>query len=205
LGITVKTPTAFNISETFGTPLSSPATAVLGSAGSTATATFDPGEGSNEYNITTPWVFGAGASLILRDLVLSADVEYTDWTQLEFSKASSGVLANNDQIKQIFVGTATVRGGAEYDIHQIGVRLRGGYMYIPSPYRGDPKSFDQKYITGGLGILLGEFTMVDFAYAHGMWNTFVYSYTDPNGVIASPPVNEKLSTNNFFMTLTYRF
>jgi hypothetical protein len=150
-------------------------------------------------------VFGAGASLILRDLVLSVDAEYTDWTQLEFAKASPDVLANNEQIKQIFVGTATLRGGAEYDIHQIGLRLRGGYMYIPSPYRGDPKSFDQKYVTGGLGIMLGESTMLDLAYAHGMWDTYVYSYTDPNNVIAPPQVSEKLSTNNFFLTLTHRF
>jgi long-subunit fatty acid transport protein len=99
----------------------------------------------------------------------------------------------------------TFRGGAEYDIHQIGLRLRAGYMYIPSPFRGDPSSFDQKYITGGLGILVGEDTMIDLAYAHGMWNTFVYSYIDPNGVIAPPPVNEKISTNNFFLTLTHRF
>jgi long-subunit fatty acid transport protein len=205
LGLTVKTPTAFNIQETFGTPVSSPATAVLGSGGATATTTFDPGEGSNRYSINTPWVFGAGASLILRDLVLSVDAEYTDWTQLEFAKASPDILANNEQIKQILVGTTTLRGGAEYDIHQIGVRLRGGYMYIPSPFRGDPTSFDQKYITAGLGILLGESTMVDVAYAHGMWNTFVYSYTDPNAVVAPPSANEKLSTNNFFLTLTHRF
>jgi hypothetical protein len=189
LGLTVKTPTAFNIQETFGTPVSSPATAVLGSGGATATTTFDPGEGSNRYSINTPWVFGAGASLILRDLVLSVDAEYTDWTQLEFAKASPDILANNEQIKQILVGTTTLRGGAEYDIHQIGVRLRGGYMYIPSPFRGDPTSFDQKYITAGLGILLGESTMVDVAYAHGMWNTFVYSYTDPNAVVAPPSAN----------------
>jgi hypothetical protein len=205
LGITIKTPTAFNIHETFGTPASSPAAAVLGTGGAIKTATFDPGEGSNQYDINTPWVFGAGASLILRDLVLSADAEYTDWTQLEFANASGDVLANNQQIKQIFVGTTTLRGGAEYDIHQIGVRLRGGYMYIPSPFRGDPTSFDQKFITAGLGILLGESTMVDVAYAHGMWNTFVYSYTDPNGVVAPPSVTEKLSTDNFFLTLTHRF
>ena len=205
LGITVKTPTAFNIHETFGTPASSPATAVLGSGGATATTTFDPGEGSNKYDINTPWVFGAGASLILNDLVLSADAEYTDWTQLEFANASSDIIANNQQIKQIFVGTTTVRGGAEYDIHQIGVRLRAGYMYIPSPFRGDPTSFDQKYVTAGLGLLLGESTMIDLAYAHGMWDTFVYSYTDPNGAIAPPSVQEKLSTNNFFLTLTHRF
>jgi hypothetical protein len=47
--------------------------------------------------------------------------------------------------------------------------------------------------------------MVDVAYAHGMWNTFVYSYTDPNAVVAPPSANEKLSTNNFFLTLTHRF
>ncbi|HTY58873.1 MAG TPA: outer membrane protein transport protein [Bacteroidota bacterium] len=205
LGITVKTPTAFNLRETFGTPASSPVTAALGSAGAGVTTTFDPGEGSSEYDIHTPWVFGAGASLILRDLVLSADAEYTDWTQLEFANASGDVLANNQTIKQIFVGTTTVRAGAEYDIHQIGLRLRAGYMYIPSPYRGDPTSFDQKYITAGLGLLLGESTMVDLAYAHGMWDSFVYSYTDPNGVIPPPSVDESVKTNNFFLTLTYRF
>ncbi len=205
LGLTVKTPTAFNIHETFGTPESSPASALLGSGGAIATTTFDPGEGSNQYDINTPWVFGAGASLILRDLVLSADVEYTDWTQLEFARASTDILSNNEQIKQMFVGTTTLRGGAEYDIHQIGVRLRGGYMYIPSPIRGDPTSFDQKYVTAGLGILLGGSTMVDLAYAHGMWNTSVDGYTDPNGVIVPPQVSEKLLTNNFFLTLTHRF
>ncbi|HTO94591.1 MAG TPA: hypothetical protein VMM80_09445, partial [Bacteroidota bacterium] len=65
--------------------------------------------------------------------------------------------------------------------------------------------FDQKYVTGGLGILLGETTMLDLAYAHGMRDTFVYSYVDPNGVIASPMVDQKITTNNFFLTLTYRF
>jgi len=205
LGITIKTPTAFNIRETFGTPASSPVVATVGTGGASTTTTFDPGEGSSEYNITTPWVFGGGASVILGDLVLAADAEYTDWTQLEFSNANPDVIANNQTIKQIFVGTTTLRGGAEYDIHQIGVRLRAGYMLIPSPYRGDPSSFDQKYVTGGLGILLGEATMLDLAYAHGMRDTFVYSYVDPNGVIAAPMVDQKITTNNFFLTLTYRF
>jgi len=207
LGITVKTPTAYNIRETFGTPASTPvyASVMMRNPAGSAAPTFDPGEGSSEYNITTPWVFGAGASVILGDLVLAADVEYTDWTQLEFSNANADVIANNETIKQIFVGTATLRGGAEYDIHQIGLRLRAGYMLIPSPYRGDPSSFDQKYVTGGIGLVLGETTMLDLAYAHGTWNTFVYSYSDPNGAIDAPVVNEKIATNNFFLTLTHRF
>ncbi|HUI10705.1 MAG TPA: hypothetical protein VL221_10290 [Bacteroidota bacterium] len=207
LGLTIKTPTAFTIRETFGTPASSPAYAVIvmKNPARAVTATFDPGEGSSQYDITTPWVFGAGASVILGDLVLAADGEYTDWSQLQFSNANADVVANNQTIQQIFVGTFTARGGAEYDLHQIGLRLRAGYMLIPSPYRGDPSSFNQKYVTGGIGLLLSESTMLDLAYAHGMWNTFVYSYTDPDGVVASPVVNEKITTNNFFLTLTHRF
>ena len=206
LGITIKTPTAFNIRESFGTPASTPVSASIRprSPFSYNTTTFDPGEGSSEYDITTPWVFGAGASLILGDLVLAADAEYTDWTQLEFTNADPDVIANNQTIKQIFVGTTTVRGGAEYEIRPIGLRLRAGYMLIPSPYRGDPSSFDQKYVTGGLGIMLGEATMLDLAYAHGMRDTFVYSYTDQSGTIA-PVVSEQMKTNNFFLTLTHRF
>jgi len=205
LGISVKTPTAFYINETFGTPVGSPAVSTFGSGGTSVTERFDPGEFSTHYDVTTPWVYSGGASLILGPLVASADAEYTDWTELKFSDANPDVLSNNEVIKQIFVGTWTFRGGGELDLHPLPIRVRGGYMYIPSPYRGDPATFTRKYITGGLGILLGESVMADFAWAHGWWDTFVYSYTDPSGVIAPPPVDQKVITDNFFFTLTYRY
>jgi hypothetical protein len=195
IGVTVKVPTVFTIKEEFGT---------------TAQSRFDNGDvqpsgspysfkSSSEYDVHTPWVFGAGASLILRDLVLSGDVEFTDWTELAFANANQDVMASNSDIKTIFRPTANYRAGAEYDVAGSGLRLRAGFMYNTSPYAGDPKAFDQKYVTGGIGVLVGESTMIDAAYAHGWWDTFVYNYN------ATSRVNEHLAANMVMVTLTHRF
>ncbi len=194
-GINIKTPTTYNVKESFNT---------------IARSYFDNGDvyptdaafetpGSNEYDVLTPWVFTVGGSFIIRDLVLSGDVEYTDWTQLEFDNANADLIALNKDIKQIFRPTVNLRAGAEYEIREYGLRLRGGFIYNPSPYEGDPSEFDQKYVTAGLGILLGETTMLDLTYARGWWKTFRTNYN------STSRVNEDIRTNNLMMTFSYRF
>ncbi len=191
-GINVKSPTSFRVKETFG---------------STYKAFYDNGDivspdptnDSGEYDVLTPWVFSAGASVVIRDLVLSGDVEYTDWTQLEFRNANPDVIALNKDIKDLFRATANLRGGVEYDLKEIGVRLRGGFIYNTSPFKSDPASFDQKYVTAGLGLLLSEDTMLDLAYAHGWWKTFRYNYS------GSPQLLEDVRTNNVALTFSYRY
>jgi len=191
-GIAVKTPTTLRIKESFGT---------------TFKAYFDngdvvspePSNNTNEYDVVTPWVFSAGASIAVHDLLLSGDVEYTDWTQVKFENANPDVLALNKRIKDLFRATANLRGGAEYDLTSIGVRLRGGFIYNTSPFRGDPSSFDQKFVTAGIGVLLSEDTMLDLSYARGWWKTFRYNYS------GSPPLFENIATNNFALTFSYRY
>jgi long-subunit fatty acid transport protein len=194
-GIAVKTPTTYQVKEDFGT---------------TARSYFDNGDvfpadgpyettGSGEYDVVTPWVFSAGASVVLQDLLLSGDIEYTDWTQLEFASAPASLIALNKDIKTLFRPTANLRAGAEYNLSQIGLRLRGGFIYNPSPFEGDPSSFDQKSITAGLGFLLGESTMLDVGYAHGWWKSFRSNYSGPSHV------NESVKTNTFLATFSYRF
>lgn len=191
-GVSIKTPTSFRIKETFNT---------------TAQSYFDNGDsfgpfdspGSNEYDVVTPWIFGAGASVTIIDLVLSADVDYTDWTTMEFQDANPDLIALNQDIKNILRATGNFRAGAEYNVRDIGLRVRGGFIYNTSPYQGDPSSFDQKYFTAGLGIPLGESAMLDAGYAHGWWDTFRVNYT------GGPVVNEKVTTNNFLATLSFRF
>lgn len=193
LGLSIKTPTTFRVKETFNT---------------IARSYFDNGDvlpsegpfdspGSNEYDVVTPWVFSAGVSFIIRDLVLSGDIEYTDWTQLRFEEANPDLIAYNKDMKEIFRGTANLRAGAEYDLHAL--RLRGGFIYNTSPYQDDPSSFDQKYITAGVGVPLGESTMLDAGYARGWWDTFRTNYD------SSSRVDESITTNNFVMTFSYRF
>lgn len=195
VGITIKTPSSLHIKEDFGT---------------TANAYFDDGSvlpsdgpwrsfSSGEYDVITPWVFSGGASFFVQDLVLSGDIEYTDWTQLEFSDATPEVLSLNKDIKRLFRETLNVRVGAEYAFRHSGLRLRGGFIYNPSPFTDDPSSFDQKYITAGLGVPLGEAAMLDVAYARGMWKTYISNYD------ASSLVDEEITTNNVIVTFSFRF
>lgn len=195
LGIAIKSPTAFNIRETYG---------------SSARSYFKDGDVrpkdsplasdfTTEYEIRTPWVVSGGFSVIADKLVLSGDVEFTDWTTLEFTRGSDDLLRRNQDFKLIFRPTANLRGGAEFDVRDPGLRLRGGFMYNPSPFKGDPTTFDQKFITAGLGILLGESTMLDVGYARGWWNTYVYNYD------ATSRVDQKITTNTFLATVTHRF
>jgi long-subunit fatty acid transport protein len=191
-GVTVKTPTSFRIKETFNT------TAQSWFDNSDTYGPFDD-PGSNQYDVVTPWVFGAGLSVIIRDLVLSGDIEYTDWTEMEFQDANQDLLNKNRDIKNAFRATANLRGGLEYDIRDIGLRVRGGFIFNPSPYQDDPSSFDQKYVTAGLGFLLGESAMLDIGYAHGWWDTFRRNYD------GGPVVDESITTNTVMATVSVRF
>ena len=75
--------------------------------------------------------------MIVHDLVVSGDVEYTDCTQLEFDDANFDLIALNKDIKEIFRPTANLRAGMEYGFPGSGVRVRGGFIYNPSPYEQD--------------------------------------------------------------------
>jgi long-subunit fatty acid transport protein len=118
---------------------------------------------------------------------------------MEFQDANQDLLNKNRDIKDFFRATANLRAGAEYHVQDMGLRIRGGFIYNPSPYQGDPSSYDQKYATAGLGVPLGESAMLDIGYARGWWNTRRINYD------GSPDVNEKVTTNNIVATVSVRF
>lgn len=192
IGLNVQTPTVLRVKESFGTTYK----AFFDNGDVIAP---DPDRLSGEYDVASPWVLSAGASVMIRDLVLSGDAQFTDWTQMEFRNANPDVLALNRTIKDIFRSTINLRGGAEYDIRTAGVRIRGGFIYNPSPFIGDPSDFDQKYVTAGLGFLLSNDTMIDLSYARGWWKTFRTVYS------GSPRVTEDVKTNTFNLTFSYRY
>lgn len=198
IGATVRTPTYFEISETFS---------------DIGTSWFDNGDeyskevtNSTKYNIKTPVVLSAGASIQMRDwLVLAADVEYTDWTQMEFTDASPDLIDENRIIKRIFQATTNLRGGVEVAFWEWGTRLRLGVVQNPSPYKGDPKDFDQLYYTAGLGIELDRNVTLNSAFVYGKWKTFRDNYYI--GGFASPPsrTSESVNSSSVNVTLSYRF
>ncbi len=159
---------------------------------------------TNEYGISSPWTLGAGVSLyLLQEFLVSADVEYSDWTQAEFT--DEPVLEkNNIQMQSNFRATTGYRIGAEFDVPSTDLKLRGGYSVSPSPYKNDPASFDNTTITGGFGLFLQRNVVLDGAAAFGSFRTFRNHYTDP-AVPNASRMEESVSTVAVNVTVSYRF
>ncbi len=201
LGLTVRTPTHFDISETFT---------------DNGRSSFKNGDyfqqtynNETKYSITSPFVFSGGLMVQATDwLVLAGDAEYTDWTQMQFDSNDPALIDENHFIQTGMKATWNLRGGAEFTIWSLGLHLRGGYILKPSPYVGDPSSYDQTYYTGGLGFDLDRNVTLNGAVALGKWNTFRnnYSYLLPTGqTYTSSTSNEAQNSTYIVVNLSYRF
>jgi long-subunit fatty acid transport protein len=97
--------------------------------------------------------------------------------------------------------------GGEVSLFNIGLKLRGGIIYNPSPEKGAPSSRDQLYYTAGIGYTLDVRTALNVAYAYGTWKTSRtnYSYTDGSGVTQDVVTDETVTTSNLNLTLSFRF
>lgn len=197
IGINIKTPTFINVRENFSTD----GTSTFDVVAQGRLSYNDRLEGKTEYDVTTPFVFSGGISVPISDLMIAGDVEFTDWTQMKFSNADPSVEQYNTDIKTLFRPTANLRVGAEYEFDEF--RLRGGFAYLPSPYRGDPSSFAQKYITAGLGFIVQGNVAIDIGYAYGFWDARHVNYLDVN--FNDPTTFENITTHSLMATVSYRF
>lgn len=158
---------------------------------------FDPWNGISEFNLVSPFVFSGGISYKFGDLMLAGAVEYTDWTQMEFSDTYGDLIDENMWIKKDFTATINLRGGAEFRVPKTDLQLRAGFAILPSPYSFDSAPNAQKYLTGGLGWIVENSVRFDLGYAYGFWNTdHVVEYAEPS---------EEIQTHNLIATVSYRF
>ncbi len=192
---TVKTPSWITVQERFT---------------SEATSWFDDGSSRTdppggdvgsytEYDVTTPWVFSTGLSGGTSAFTLAGAVEFIDFTQMEFNDATNSLLDLNTDIKQLYRSTVNIRLGGEVRIPETDFSLRAGYILLPSPYEGDPSSFDRTYITGGVGLNVVSSFGIDLAYAHGSWEAYRWLYGDTYTDL------EEITTHTFKGTVSYRF
>jgi len=190
-GLTIKTPFKYNIKEDFSTK---------------GTSYFDNGDsysyktnGSGEYDVTTPFVFSTGISYSIKGILLSCDIDWIDYTQLEFSNANEDVEDLNRDIKSYLRSVINFRGGLEYTIPSIDLKVRGGYAVYPSPFKDDPSEYNQKILSFGLGYLVEESLMIDAAYSINSFTTRRVNYDYTSETI------EKVKASNLLVTLSFRF
>ncbi len=196
IGVAIKTPTWVTVQETY----TQEATSLFDNNDSFTYPSGGSSVGKDEYDATTPFVFSAGLSYAIRDLMLAAEVEYTDWTQMEFRNTTiPQLLRFNNQIKDEFRGTGNFHLGAEYELVPGAFQIRGGFAYLQSPYAGDPTDFDKKYITAGASFSLENAVIIELGYAHGMWKDYRVNYDQTSRV------DEDITTNTIMGTVAYRF
>ncbi len=206
IGVAIRTATVYDISETYTESASSQfktPDAITGQYSYSYPSTSN----SIKYKVTTPYVLSGGITVQPLDwLLLAGDAEYTDWTQMEFNTNNAVLIEENSRIKNEMRATTNLRGGIEVSLFSLGLKLRGGIIDNPSPWKGDPSSRDQLYYTAGIGFTLDERTVLNAAYAYGTWKTLRtnYSYT-VSGITYAVGTNETVTTSNLNLTLTYRF
>ncbi len=152
------------------------------------------------YKLKSPFVFAAGASFsLLPNIVLSGDVEYTDWSQTRYASQppTDEKFRKNLDFKQDFEATAVYRIGGEFTVPLINTQLRAGIMRQPSPLKLASTKADRNYLTVGGGVLLDKQVKVEFAWVHGWWER------DSSGLVNN--LHEKIAIDKFFATMSIRF
>lgn len=198
-GVTVQFPKFHTIKEKF---------TVNGSSdfGSGSSYSLDPSYYSSnvKYDIVTPFELAGGFSVTLRGLILSGEATFIDYSQTEFRNpdglTTQYVASINKNIKDLLRAVVNFNAGLEYTIPEVGLRLRGGFIYQPSPYQGDPTEYDRKYFTAGIGFLADQTVGIDIGYAHGWWKNFGDNY----GYNVSRTLQD-ISTDRIMIDMTYRF
>ncbi|MGD1044343.1 MAG: hypothetical protein ABR936_03320 [Bacteroidota bacterium] len=206
IGVTIRTATTYDISRSF-TEVASSQFKTPDSSGNYSHS-YPLTSNAIKYKIITPYVISGGISIQPLDwLLLAGDAEYTDWTQMEFNTDDANLVGVNSQIKNEMRATTNLRCGIEISLISLGLKLRGGIIDNPSPWKGAPSSRDQLYYTAGVGLQLDERTVLNAAYAYGRWKTSLtyYSYIDGSGITQNVGTDETITTNNLNLTLSYRF
>jgi len=169
MGITIESPIKYDIKEEY-----------ILRTNLIAEGTSDIDAGKYNYDLLTPFTFGAGVALNLNRLQLGADMQYSDWTQMEYQDDLS-LETENININNVYRDVVRFSIGGEYLLPKIGLKLRAGYMYDPLPYSSETindyetpglsKGFividERDYLTFGFGYLIDRVMTLDVAVVIG--------------------------------------
>ena len=152
--------------------------------------TYEDGSiGVAEDDMTLPFSLGAGVASHLKNLLLTADVRMTDWTQIDY-EGPMRYVDESGQRQQAYRRTWDIHVGAEYLLDlsdELPLRLRAGFAMEPVPYEAVFEDIDfpspedegvpvysegtfdpnRRYFTFGAGTLLAQSMTIDIAYATG--------------------------------------
>ncbi len=201
-GLSIETPTFYEISETHYREIST---------------WFDEGGSLNaeldyqyEYELRTPWRMGGGVSWELGNLLLAADMEYVDWSQMEFDghEADSDLYRNlNREIRDTMNPVWNMRLGASYEFGD--VTLRGGIANYPDPFdlkvsqSSGEADRDRGFLSFGASYRFSGQFHVDAGWTgveyHENYSPYFHNVSDP------PLVEESVTQHRFLLGIRVGF
>jgi len=164
----------------------------------------EPGEW--EYNIKYPFKFSGGAALDLNLLMVAGSFEYRDWSQVKFGKPDGRTMSTDyqDLLDENYYFPTTFRAvlsysaGAELRVPGTGLKIRGGYQYVPSPYIDAAEEQDREYFSAGFGYDVGGDAALNVSLRKGFWKRSTFDDLTPGGTL------EDIETTRVMAGITIR-
>ena len=199
LGFTVDFPSTVNVIENYGS-----SDGLYFDDGFASEYDDEPGEW--EYDIQYPFKFSGGVALDLNLLMLAGSFEYRDWSQVKFDKPEGRtmdydyqtLLDDNAYFPDNFRAVLSYSAGAELRIPGTGLKLRGGYQYVPSPYIDASEEQDRQYFSAGFGYDVGGSAAFNMSIRQGYWKRNTFDDLTPGGTL------ENIETTRLMAGITIR-
>lgn len=199
LGFTVDFPSTVNVLENYGS-----SDGLYFDDGFASEYDDEPGEW--EYDIQYPFKFSGGVALDLNLLMLAGSFEYRDWSQVKFEKPDGRTMSydyqtlldDNSYFPDNFRAVLSYSAGAELRVPGTGLKLRGGYQYVPSPYIDASEEQDRQYFSAGFGYDVGGSAALNMSIRQGYWKRNTFDDLTPGGTL------ENIETTRLMAGITIR-
>ena len=206
VGLSFISPTWFQISDSYAESLDTRYTRANGSP--IEPYINQPEIYDLDYTLRTPFKVNGGISAIVnKQGLLSADVEYVDYSSVNFESNDRVTDQNtNNDIRDSYKAAVNLRVGGEYKINNM--MLRAGYNRTGNPYKDIEASTD--ILSAGIGFRT-NLLYIDLTYQNATFNgtstPYVISpdYADYQITGAGEVANLKNTSNNVFLTVGARF
>ncbi len=209
LGASIATPTRYSITDSYTASMTSSwknidyygdGSLILGNESSGMDVV------TSSYNLLTPWKFSAGASYIFgKHGLISVDVEHLNYGGAKYNSQTANVSFDEDNkdMKAEYASVTNVRAGGEYRIKSF--RLRGGFNYMPNPYKTVQNDVSNARMAASLGVGYRASTFfIDLAYINSWSEKSYRPYTLYNN-LPSPLLTYDQKASNVVATIGFIF
>lgn len=127
-------------------------------------------ESTSYHSFMLPSEATFGVMMNLWFLTATAEARYVDYSDIKITSGAGGLpdrTRKHKLIKDELGAVLNLNAGVEFRPPYTSLSVRAGGIYQPSPYKGDPSRYAQKFLTAGFGINSNQKIQFDVGYAYG--------------------------------------